>query len=158
MSYKRGPTPVLINERLLDLEYMVAYFRGPVSKVALHHDGALMKRYRGISFKHFTRSDLNKFVCRSTKGRSSCLLYTSSNLYHTDTGMIPLNGLSIFARQSSYRYMSSVMATASGPEAAKNFIAFVNASPTPFHAVQNASRMLDNAGFVKARLSYTRCQ
>ena len=36
------------------------------------------------------------------------------------------------------------------PQAASDFVSFVNASPTPFHAVRNASQMLDQAGFVKA--------
>ncbi|EJD01371.1 aspartyl aminopeptidase [Fomitiporia mediterranea MF3/22] len=34
-------------------------------------------------------------------------------------------------------------------EAADKFVTFVNASPTPFHAVQNASSMLEKAGFTK---------
>ena len=65
--------------------------------------------------------------------------------------MIPptLTLASVFTRQSSNRFMSTIMTTALGPEAAKKFITFVNASPTPFHAVQNASKTLDNAGFVK---------
>ncbi|EGO00625.1 hypothetical protein SERLA73DRAFT_178481 [Serpula lacrymans var. lacrymans S7.3] len=37
------------------------------------------------------------------------------------------------------------------PEAAKRFLAFVNASPTPFHAVHNASARLEAAGFSKIR-------
>ncbi|KAJ8523458.1 hypothetical protein ONZ45_g53 [Pleurotus djamor] len=37
------------------------------------------------------------------------------------------------------------------PEAATKFLKFVNASPTPFHAVQNAASRLDNAGFQKLR-------
>lgn len=35
------------------------------------------------------------------------------------------------------------------PEAASRFIQFVNASPTPFHAVQNAILRLEKAGFRK---------
>ncbi|TFK76010.1 aspartyl aminopeptidase [Pluteus cervinus] len=38
-----------------------------------------------------------------------------------------------------------------GPEAATRFVNFVNASPTPFHAVQNASLRLEKAGFQKIR-------
>ena len=34
-------------------------------------------------------------------------------------------------------------------EAAARFLKFVNASPTPFHAVQNASVILEKAGFLK---------
>ena len=37
------------------------------------------------------------------------------------------------------------------PEAATRFLAFVNASPTPFHAVQNASTRLEKAGFLKVK-------
>jgi aspartyl aminopeptidase len=37
----------------------------------------------------------------------------------------------------------------SGPEAAVRFLKFVNASPTPFHAVQNAALRLEKAGFQK---------
>ncbi|KII95242.1 hypothetical protein PLICRDRAFT_48205 [Plicaturopsis crispa FD-325 SS-3] len=38
-----------------------------------------------------------------------------------------------------------------GPEAATRFLNFVNASPTPFHAVHNASIRLEEAGFLKVR-------
>jgi hypothetical protein len=41
-----------------------------------------------------------------------------------------------------------------GPEAATRFLKFVNASPTPFHAVQNASIRLENAGFHKVAASF----
>jgi hypothetical protein len=37
----------------------------------------------------------------------------------------------------------------SGPEAATRFLKFVNASPTPFHAVHNAALRLEKAGFQK---------
>jgi aspartyl aminopeptidase len=36
-----------------------------------------------------------------------------------------------------------------GPEAASRFLGFVNASPTPFHAVHNAALLLEKAGFRK---------
>ena len=39
------------------------------------------------------------------------------------------------------------------PQAATRFLQFVNASPTPFHAVQNASVRLEKAGFVKVEKS-----
>lgn len=39
----------------------------------------------------------------------------------------------------------------SSSEAARRFIAFVNASPTPFHAVHNASVRLESSGFTKIR-------
>ncbi|KAI0660886.1 aspartyl aminopeptidase [Cubamyces menziesii] len=39
----------------------------------------------------------------------------------------------------------------SGPEAAHKLLDFVNASPTPFHAVQAASARLEKAGFQKIR-------
>lgn len=39
----------------------------------------------------------------------------------------------------------------SSSEAARRFIAFVNASPTPFHAVHNASLRLESSGFTKIR-------
>lgn len=39
----------------------------------------------------------------------------------------------------------------SSPEAATRFIKFVNASPTPFHAVHNAALRLEKAGFQKIR-------
>ncbi|KAG8218753.1 peptidase M18 [Butyriboletus roseoflavus] len=35
------------------------------------------------------------------------------------------------------------------PEAAKRFLAFINASPTPFHAIQNAVARLEEAGIPK---------
>ncbi|EIW82401.1 aspartyl aminopeptidase [Coniophora puteana RWD-64-598 SS2] len=44
-----------------------------------------------------------------------------------------------------------MMIHSAGPEAAKRFLTFVNASPTPFHAVHNASARLEAAGFQKIR-------
>lgn len=60
----------------------------------------------------------------------------------------------------------------SSPAAAKAFVNFVNASPTPFHAVQNAASLLEKAGFTRveeganwdenlkegAKVFYTRCR
>ena len=43
------------------------------------------------------------------------------------------------------------MKPSNGPEAASKFVQFVNASPTPFHAVFNASAKLDKAGFTRLR-------
>ena len=36
-----------------------------------------------------------------------------------------------------------------GPEAATRLINFINASPTPFHAVRTAATRLEQAGFRK---------
>ena len=41
----------------------------------------------------------------------------------------------------------------SAPEAAARFLTFVNASPTPFHAVCNAALLLEKAGFRKVTTS-----
>ena len=41
------------------------------------------------------------------------------------------------------------MLYSSAPEAATKFLKFVNASPTPFHAVHNAALRLERAGFQK---------
>ena len=41
------------------------------------------------------------------------------------------------------------MAASSQYAAAQRFIKFVNASPTPYHAVKNAARRLEEAGFSK---------
>lgn len=46
-----------------------------------------------------------------------------------------------------------MMLQKNGPAAALRFLDFVNASPTPFHAVQSASIILDKAGFQKVRES-----
>ncbi|KAF8639770.1 hypothetical protein AX17_001030 [Amanita inopinata Kibby_2008] len=43
------------------------------------------------------------------------------------------------------------MLSTSAPEAATRFLKFVNASPTPFHAVYNAVTHLEKAGFQKIR-------
>lgn len=40
----------------------------------------------------------------------------------------------------------------SGPEAAHRLVDFVNASPTPFHAVQAAAVRLEKAGFQKVQV------
>jgi len=39
------------------------------------------------------------------------------------------------------------------PEAASHLLRFINASPTPFHAVHNATIRLENAGFQKVTLN-----
>jgi len=44
---------------------------------------------------------------------------------------------------------SSCTTMALYPEAAKRFLTFINASPTPFHAVHNAGIRLETAGFRK---------
>ncbi|KAF8165446.1 aspartyl aminopeptidase [Crassisporium funariophilum] len=44
-----------------------------------------------------------------------------------------------------------VMLYPASPEAATRFLKFVNASPTPFHAVHNAAIRLEKAGFQKIR-------
>jgi aspartyl aminopeptidase len=46
----------------------------------------------------------------------------------------------------------------SSPEAAVRFLKFVNASPTPFHAVHNATLRLEKAGFQKVSRSLVQCQ
>ncbi|PPQ64708.1 hypothetical protein CVT24_008335 [Panaeolus cyanescens] len=44
-----------------------------------------------------------------------------------------------------------MMLQSTGPEAALRFLKFVNASPTPFHAVNNAALRLEKAGFKKIK-------
>ncbi|EIM88573.1 aspartyl aminopeptidase [Stereum hirsutum FP-91666 SS1] len=44
-----------------------------------------------------------------------------------------------------------MMLSTSGPEAATRLLSFVNASPTPYHAVHNAATKLEKAGFTKVR-------
>ena len=45
--------------------------------------------------------------------------------------------------------MPVVPSLPAAPEAAARLVQFVNASPTPFHAVHNAALRLENAGFAK---------
>ena len=51
-----------------------------------------------------------------------------------------------------YLAVLSTMMLPANSEAATRFLNFVNASPTPFHAVQNASVRLEKAGFLKVLL------
>ena len=53
-------------------------------------------------------------------------------------------------RQSFLRTMT--MMQQQGPEAAHKLLEFVNASPTPFHAVRTAAARLEKAGFQKVQL------
>ena len=50
---------------------------------------------------------------------------------------------------------TDMTALPAAPEAASRFIKFVNASPTPFHAINNAALRLESAGFRKVRLIST---
>lgn len=50
---------------------------------------------------------------------------------------------------------STMMLYPTSPEAAVRFLKFVNASPTPFHAVHNAAARLEKAGFQKVHLQAT---
>ena len=50
------------------------------------------------------------------------------------------------------------MLAATTPEAATRFLQFVNASPTPFHAVYNAALRLESAGFTKVCHHVLHCQ
>lgn len=47
-------------------------------------------------------------------------------------------------------FSQAMMIRNTGPKAAYRLLEFVNASPTPFHAVDAASKRLDSAGFKKA--------
>lgn len=46
----------------------------------------------------------------------------------------------------------SIMASASKLDAARDFLSFVNASPTPFHAVQSVKDRLVKAGFKEIKV------
>lgn len=48
-------------------------------------------------------------------------------------------------------FRTMTMMDRAGPEAAHKLLDFVNASPTPFHAVRAASARLEKAGFQKVR-------
>lgn len=50
---------------------------------------------------------------------------------------------------ASGKASSSSTSMALYPEAARRFLTFINASPTPFHAVHNAGIRLEAAGFRK---------
>lgn len=50
---------------------------------------------------------------------------------------------------SSLSLSTQMMMTQAGPPAAHAFLDFVNASPTPFHAVHVAARRLEKSGFCK---------
>ena len=50
---------------------------------------------------------------------------------------------------STARLYTMMLRQPAGPEAARRLLDFVNASPTPFHAIQVASARLDKAGFEK---------
>ena len=64
---------------------------------------------------------------------------------------------SMLGRASLWRSRSRLLSTTAmmlpaSPEAATRFLKFINTSPTPFHAVQNASVHLEKAGFHKVLL------
>ena len=48
-------------------------------------------------------------------------------------------------------FRTMTMMTQAGPEAAHKLLDFVNASPTPFHAVRAAAARLEKAGFQKVQ-------
>jgi hypothetical protein len=55
---------------------------------------------------------------------------------------------SLIARMQIHTQAIPTMAP-SIPNAASSFLSFVNASPTPFHVVHTATKLLSQAGFVK---------
>ena len=58
-------------------------------------------------------------------------------------------------RKSGIRLFSTQMATNNETKRAANeFISFVNASPTPFHAVKAVKEKLAKAGFHEIKVSY----
>jgi aspartyl aminopeptidase len=52
--------------------------------------------------------------------------------------------------------MQVIPGFAIAPEAATRLLQFVNASPTPFHAVHNAALRLEKAGFTKVCVHLSR--
>jgi len=52
---------------------------------------------------------------------------------------------------TSIRLVASRMLSQTAPHAARAFIDFVNASPTPFHAVAVAAGRLEKSGFRRVR-------
>lgn len=69
----------------------------------------------------------------------------------------PLRLSSLKASQKSlpHRFLQTMMIRNKGPEAANRFLDFVNASPTPFHAVRQAAIRLEKAGFQKVCMKET---
>jgi hypothetical protein len=63
---------------------------------------------------------------------------------------------SVAARSKISTTMSVIPGLLAAPEAATRFVQFVNASPTPFHAVHNAAVRLEKAGFAKVCLCFSR--
>lgn len=58
------------------------------------------------------------------------------------------------ACRTPIRSFSTMMLYPDAPDAAVRFLKFVNASPTPFHAVSNAGIRLEKAGFQKVNGPY----
>lgn len=46
---------------------------------------------------------------------------------------------------------SSQTTSSAAPEAAKRFLNYVDASPTPFHATSTSAAMLQDAGFIRLK-------
>ena len=63
-------------------------------------------------------------------------------------GPLLARGTHIYPR-AQRSFARNMMLFSSAPEAATRFLKFVNASPTPFHAVENASKRLEGVGFQK---------
>jgi len=65
-------------------------------------------------------------------------------------GPLLARGTHIYPR-AQRSFAGNMMLFSSAPEAATRFLNFVNASPTPFHAVENAAKRLEGVGFQKVR-------
>ena len=59
--------------------------------------------------------------------------------------------------KTSVRQLSTKMASGPFRASAEDFLSFVNASPTPFHAVKCIKERLAKAGFKEVKVSQPRC-
>lgn len=62
---------------------------------------------------------------------------------------VAASALNIRSHTPCLRFSPDMMLPQARPEAAARLISFVNASPTPFHAVRSAALRLEKAGFRK---------
>lgn len=134
----------------------VAHFCRPVSQVTLHHDG--LRATRQDTVRENSQSKRRGAIISDLPTNCDRVFTLIANSFSEPVERSLLLSRSLALCLSlclSFLLFCfpEVMMISLGPEAARKLLNFVNASPTPFHAVHAASTRLEEAGFRKVGMN-----